>query len=347
MFQRRPPGAVQPAARREAVPASAATRGDDALADIVRLATLVCGTTAAAIALVDGDRFRLEARIGLVLESVPRGTALSVLALREPGTTVVIEDIAARPGVKAVPIEGGMARFYAGRALCDTEGRPTGVICVFDRARRTLDRHQLEALEILARQAQCMLELDRNARQQQRELSEHRDLARTLEHRATHDTLTGLLNRDALSQLRRNPEALARLDAGPYCLMLLDIDHFKQVNDRHGHLLGDTALRQAAAAVAAAVRADDVAVRFGGEEFLVVLPSTSLSNAAEIAERIRQSVAAIPLPFRLTLSVGVAAGDPARDQPEDVFERADQALYRAKAGGRDRVVVDDTLRLSP
>ena len=127
--------------------------------------------------------------------------------------------------------------------------------------------------------------------------------------------------------------------------MLLDIDHFKQVNDRHGHLLGDNALRQAAAAVAAAIRADDVAVRFGGEEFLVVLPSTSLASAAEIAERIRQSVALLALPFTLTLSAGVAAGDPSRDLPEEVFQRADQALYRAKAGGRDRVVVDDTERV--
>jgi len=87
-------------------------------------------------------------------------------------------------------------------------------------------------------------------------------------------------------------------------------------------------------------------VRFGGEEFLVVLPATALANAAEIAERIRHNVATSVLPFRLTLSAGVAAGDPERDRPEEVFARADQALYRAKAAGRDRVVADDTLRLN-
>ena len=319
-------------------------RGDEALGDIVRLAALLCDAPAAAIALVDGGWFRLEAGTGVVREALPRDNALSERAMADPGATLVVDDIPAGEA-RTIPIAGGTARFYAGRALCDAEGHPIGVICVLDLVARTLDARQHEGLEILARQAQRLLELDRHARQQQLELTEHRDMTRALEHRATHDTLTGLLNRDALAQLRQSPQALARLAAGPYCLMLLDIDHFKQVNDRHGHLLGDNALRQAAAAVAGAIRADDVAVRFGGEEFLVVLPSTSPASAAEIAERIRQSVALLALPFTLTLSAGVAAGDPSRDLPEEVFQRADQALYRAKAGGRDRVVVDDTERV--
>ena len=91
------------------------------------------------------------------------------------------------------------------------------------------------------------------------------------------------------------------------------------------------------------MRSSDLVVRYGGEELLVVLPHTRLDGAAEVAERIRRRVTRVSsLPFALTVSLGVAAGDPARDQPEQVFERADQALYRAKTGGRDRVVVDDS-----
>ena len=320
----------------------------EALDDVVRLAAIVCDTPAAALVLVERERFRFKARFGLDVASEARKHALSEHALRQPDRLFLVEDIAGdtRFDGFTIRVGGRRARSYAGRAVCDTAGRVLGVLCVYDVRPRGLDPGQQEGLGILARQAQRLLELDRHARERQRELSEHRNMARTLEHRATHDSLTGLLNRDALAQLRTDPTALARLQAAPYCLMLLDIDHFKQVNDRHGHLIGDRALREVALTVAGTIRETDVAVRFGGEEFLVVLPATALANAAEIAERIRHNVATSVLPFRLTLSAGVAAGDPERDRPEEVFARADQALYRAKAAGRDRVVADDTLRLN-
>ena len=349
------PSAERPPIAGVAVPARAdpssrrhAADEREALADVVRLASIVCDTPAAALALIDGERFRFKARVGLEATGVARQHALSEFAMRQPGRLFMVEDIAAEARFDNFRVRVGDARaqFYAGLAVCDRNGHAIGALCVYDATPRVLSPRQQEGLIIVARQAQRLLEHDRSARERQRELSEHQSMARTLEHRATHDRLTGLLNRDALAQLRIDPVALARLQAAPYCLMLLDIDHFKQVNDRHGHLLGDRALREVALAVAATVRETDVAVRFGGEEFLVVLPQTALANAAEIAERIRQNVAAMVLPFRLTLSAGVAAGDPERDQPEEVFARADQALYRAKATGRDRVVADDTMRLN-
>jgi diguanylate cyclase (GGDEF)-like protein len=88
-----------------------------------------------------------------------------------------------------------------------------------------------------------------------------------------------------------------------------------------------------------------VAVRFGGEEFLLILPGTRLAGAMEVAERIRQAVEQVALPFALSVSIGLAPGDPGVDDPEAVFARADQALYRAKSGGRNRVVADDTPRV--
>ena len=135
-----------------------------------------------------------------------------------------------------------------------------------------------------------------------------------------------------------------RLHGAPYVLAVVDIDHFKQVNDRHGHLLGDRALRAVADAISDSIRTGDVAVRYGGEEFLVVLPDTRLDAGFDVAERIRARVKDSALPFPLTASIGIAAGHPDEDAPEAVFERADQALYRAKTGGRNRVIADDTPR---
>ena len=166
-----------------------------------------------------------------------------------------------------------------------------------------------------------------------------------LAHTALHDELTGLLNRAGLNRLRHKRDAIAQLQGGTYAIAVLDLDRFKRINDRHGHLAGDSALQAVARVVSGSIRATDVAVRYGGEEFLMVFPRTPLGLAYQVAERIRVAVAACDLPFPLSVSIGLAAGDPQRDTPEAVFERADQALYRAKAAGRNQVVADDTPRL--
>jgi len=339
------------------------TGPEQAFDDIVRLAAMICDVPAATISLIDRDRQWFKARVGDLPPQTPRREAICEYAIANQGQLLLIEDIEADPRFAGHParIDGRPLRFYAGAPMLSPDGHAIGTVCVLDVVPRTLDARQRDGLEVLARQTQSLLELRRYALEQRRLLAEREAFAQQLEaarldlqrrhdrlaHTAIHDPLTGLLNRAGLSQLRASEADMARLDAGPYALMLLDIDHFKQVNDRHGHLLGDRALRAVADAVAASVRTGDVAVRYGGEEFLVVLPAARLDGAAEVAGRIRQAVeeaSRISLPFRLTVSVGIASGDPARDRPEQVFDRADQALYRAKAGGRDRVVADDTLR---
>jgi len=123
---------------------------------------------------------------------------------------------------------------------------------------------------------------------------------------------------------------------------MVDIDHFKRLNDNHGHATGDIVLREVAGAIAGAVREDDVPARFGGEEFAVLLRNPSEAVALEIGERVRAAVAGLDLGdlgiSKVTVSVGVAIST-APDQPIDVLvEDADRALYRAKRAGRDRVV---------
>jgi diguanylate cyclase (GGDEF)-like protein len=132
-------------------------------------------------------------------------------------------------------------------------------------------------------------------------------------------------------------------------LLMVDLDHFKRVNDTYGHLTGDDALREVAALLQHAVRSVDVVARYGGEEFVVVLPETAEAGAVAFAERIRerieaQSFAVIAAQppggsgLRLTASIGVATfPSPRVDSAEDLFAQADAALYRAKAEGRNRV----------
>ena len=161
---------------------------------------------------------------------------------------------------------------------------------------------------------------------------------------AVTDQLTGLFNRRYMS---RHLNTLMSDNAGKQVsFLLLDVDFFKQINDTYGHDVGDEVLREFAGRISANVRGIDLACRYGGEEFVVVMPDTDLSFAYMVAERLRQSVADAPFaisaaarPVPVTISIGVAASG-GGDTPEVLLKRADQALYRAKRDGRNRVVAD-------
>ncbi len=335
------------------------TPPEQAFDDIARLAATVCDVPAAAVSFIDRDRLWFKARIGIDQSELPRAQSLCGHAIDAPQRTLVIEDLDADPRyARRRRLYGQPPRFYAGVPLLSPEGFALGVVSVTDVVSRTLAPRQIEALELLARQATHLLELRRYGLEQGRLLSQHETAARSAEHArealqrrhddlrhaADHDALTGLLNRTGLARLNEELEMRERLQGFPYVLALLDLDHFKRINDRHGHLFGDRALRAVADAVARAIRRDDIAVRYGGEEFLVVLPDTRLDAGADVAERIRLQVLAAELPVPVTVSIGIADGDPARDSLEVVLDRADQALYRAKAMGRNCVVADDTPR---
>jgi diguanylate cyclase (GGDEF)-like protein/PAS domain S-box-containing protein len=162
--------------------------------------------------------------------------------------------------------------------------------------------------------------------------SERENLLTEVAALARSDALTGLPNRRALDeQLPREMARARRAEAG-LCLALVDLDHFKAYNDAHGHLAGDEMLRRCAIAWDSELRGEDTIVRFGGEEFLVVLPDTAPEQAGEIVERLRAVT-----PDEQTCSSGIACWDLA-ESAEDLIGRADSALYRAKAAGRDRIV---------
>lgn len=186
-----------------------------------------------------------------------------------------------------------------------------------------------------------MNRLRAHLKRQKQALVEAVDTIRTL---ATVDELTSLANRrhmnDVLDQEQRRCAASG--ETGATCIALLDIDFFKRVNDRHGHAGGDAVLRAFAGAARAELRAADVLARWGGEEFLLLLPATTLPEARQVLARMAQQVALMTVPDVAGLdSVSFSAGLVARHDGEafaDTVSRADKALYQAKAAGRNRIV---------
>ncbi|WP_043639826.1 GGDEF domain-containing protein [Desulfovibrio sp. TomC] len=155
---------------------------------------------------------------------------------------------------------------------------------------------------------------------------------------ANRDPLTKALNRRKLGDVLAAETARSQRYATPLAVVMLDIDHFKAINDTYGHDVGDRVLMELTARLSAGLRQVDRLARFGGEEFVVTAPGIDAKGAVEMAERLRQAVAETPFAAAgpVTASFGAAAYRP-HDRPEDLLKRADEALYRAKAGGRNRV----------
>lgn len=159
------------------------------------------------------------------------------------------------------------------------------------------------------------------------------------------DALTGLYNRRYMEQHLHELFARMRVSGKPLCVVLGDIDHFKVVNDVHGHAAGDEILKAVAKRLADSLRSFDMVVRLGGEEFVCVLPDLDLAAATSVAERLRLSICSQPIPISedgksidVSISLGIAEAGP-QEAAMAVIERADQAMYRAKQGGRNRIEI--------
>jgi len=164
-----------------------------------------------------------------------------------------------------------------------------------------------------------------------------------LREQATHDSLTGLLNRGTILETLRREVSRTSREANAVSLLMVDLDHFKQVNDTHGHAAGDAVLQQAARRIQAAGRGYDSVGRYGGEEFLVLLPGCDHAGAIAQAERIREIIASPPFSLEtkahtVTCSIGAASrAFPAPGDADALLREADLAMYRAKADGRNQV----------
>ncbi|MCG7322210.1 MULTISPECIES: GGDEF domain-containing protein [Arsenicicoccus] len=206
-------------------------------------------------------------------------------------------------------------------------------------------RRRASALVVLHRVQMVEREAARARERQQRleaEFSELKSEHRMVQEISIRDDLTGLHNRRLLNDRLRVDVRAADADH-PVSLILLDLDHFKRVNDTHGHVVGDQVLHALGRMLQTEVRVSDVAARYGGEELAVLQPGTDLDAATVLAERLRARIAALDwlqivgVPLNLTVSAGVASTS-GGETPRDLLRRADRAMYAAKAAGRDRVM---------
>lgn len=165
-----------------------------------------------------------------------------------------------------------------------------------------------------------------------------------LYYQATHDGLSGLWNRTTILDRLERELNNSRAKGTTLAVIIGDIDNFKRINDEHGHLVGDSVLQEVAERIAQSVRADDFVGRYGGEEFICVLPDSDERKARRIAERLRFDLSSAPIEtsegdFEIAMSFGVAIGDGSAWDVDAMVRAADKALYRAKNGGRNRVEV--------
>ena len=207
--------------------------------------------------------------------------------------------------------------------------KAVGVFSVQSHRQDAYDKRQVEAIRAIGAYLAIAIENARFFGQIQR--------------LAMSDSLTGLNNRRRLTEAIEEAYGKTKRYGNPAAVIMLDVDHFKTVNDLHGHDVGDEALRAIAKALQGELRDCDIAGRLGGEEFLVLLPETSLEGAAVLAERLRISIEDLRIPvaenasLSLTASFGVSAIHPEDTSHEDVLKRADKALYLAKQSGRNQV----------
>ncbi|WP_419757777.1 diguanylate cyclase [Acidisoma sp.] len=311
--------------------------GDDSTYyEAVKLAANVCGTQGALLSFIHRGRQWLSARIGIGTMDYPRALAFCAQAIRVPDEVMVVRDVAEDPRFSRNWAKAGGVpfRFYAGAPLLAPHGVPFGTLSVIDRCSRELSKSQTVALQSLSRQIVRLLALAQDN-------SVLRAANERLSEISLTDVLTSIANRRAFNERLAAEEKTARRTNEPLSLLLIDIDHFKQFNDRHGHLAGDAALVQVARILNGNNRSSDLLARYGGEEFGLILPRARVQAAAAVAQRLRLAVEADDtMEQHVTLSIGVAAYVPFRGT-HGLIADADRALYAAKDAGRNCVMTAD------
>jgi diguanylate cyclase (GGDEF)-like protein len=288
---------------------------------VTRLARRIFRTPIATVSLIDAHRQWFKSRQGIEAFETIRDAAFCTVTVRQ-NAPLIVPDAALDPMFADNPLvtDDPRIRFYAGAPLTTPDGHALGALCVMDTVPRSFDEADSATLVDLARIVMDELEL--------------RQLAAI-------DTLTETLSRRAFRDEARRALHLASRHRHELSLVVVDLDHFKSVNDTHGHPAGDAVLARSAAAIMRQLRTSDAIGRIGGEEFAVVLPHADQCEALEIAERLRHAIAAQTFSaggqvFRVTASLGVATQPKEGDGDIDALLRdADAALYMAKLGGRN------------
>ena len=292
--------------------------------DLTKLAANICEAPISLVSLVDTDRLFFKSAHGMEVREVPSPDFFCGHAIHQRDVFEV-HDTAQDPRFADQPlvVDSPRVRSYAGAPLVTPQGYALGTLCVLDFVPRKFDSKQIETLRILARQVICQLELNLQAMR---------------------DPLTGLYNRRQLEEGLHREILRARRTGTPVGVMAIDVDHFKQVNDTHGHEAGDCALRGVSEELTSCVREEDIAFRTGGEEFVIVLPGVGKAALRSRAEAVRRMVEHAQIStgkgtLKLTISIGLANFPSYGNTGPAILRAADAALYKAKAAGRNRIMM--------
>ncbi|MSP89859.1 MAG: sensor domain-containing diguanylate cyclase [Alphaproteobacteria bacterium] len=233
-------------------------------------------------------------------------------------------------------------RFYAGAPLRTKDGYNLGTLCVLDHKPRVFPGAHAKLLEKMAALVMSEFKIRLAGRSAVAELSEKEKYANELYRLATTDSLTDALNRRAFLEIVKKDIVRAKRYQRPLSVLLLDIDHFKDINDKFGHATGDAVLKALVATARSSLRVQDVLGQVGGEEFVILLPETPAVNALVLANRLREGLGSIRIEVdaasvRFTVSIGITGCLYANDTVDDALKRAELALYAAKDAGRNRV----------
>lgn len=300
------------------------TAPEESFDRITRIAKKVFGVPIALISLVDENRQWFKSHQGLETCETPRDISFCTHAI-EKNQPLIVHDASEDPRFRDSPLVTGdpNIRFYAGIPLRSPKGFNLGTLCVMDRQPRIASLEHIEILRDLARLVVDEIEL------------------RAL---AAFDCLTGMHRRSKFMEVAETELQRAIRYGSNFTILIFDIDHFKTINDTHGHAAGDLVLQKVAEICKTNLRSIDVASRFGGDEFVVLLPETDASDACVIAERLRHQFETCQIEeaghiIQFTTSFGLA--DHANSDLKTInaiLNEADDYLYEAKTNGRNRVL---------
>ncbi len=317
------------------------TPAEECFDRVTRLAARLFSAPIATFTVVGERNVWFKSRFGTELSEVTRDDGFSSVVIRSAGP-LVVQDALADPRFArcGLVVNAPYARFYAGIAIRSPEGARVGALGVIDNQPRTIADQELTFLRDLASIVEDELH--------RRQLAQvHGDMIRELgeaRRRSMVDPLTSVWNRAGLDTILTRELDAAGMRGSELSVAMVDLDHFKGVNDRFGHAVGDTVLCEVARRLRVAARPVDSVARYGGEEFVVVLPGCGARDVQRVAQRLRGRIADAPvvvgqsLQLDVTASIGIATAEPG--EPASVLlTRADVALYDAKRNGRDQVVI--------
>lgn len=319
-----------------------ATPAEESFNRITRIAAQTFNVPFTLISIIDKDRQWFKSSVGVAEQQTSRDISFCGHVVHS-GQMMIIEDASrdARFSDNPLVCSGMNIRFYAGRPLRNAEGYVIGTLCLIDRKPRQMTHKEIQTLNDLGALTETLFSV-RGLSEAMEGLLIELD---TVKRESMIDPLLRTWNRSAIMDILSRENDQANREGSELSILMLDVDRFKSINDIYGHPVGDTVLIEVVQAIRNQLRSYDSIGRYGGEEFMVVLPDAGENEAIKLAERLRKSVEGLTIEvdqhrIRCTISIGIKSVDTGvRQHIDELVMSADQALLTAKKNGRNRIEI--------